>query len=264
MTTAELIQTFLAAYVGQALGYFAVVGLVFLITRRWFQSWMATRRIRTRGRRFDKAQLFHEIRHSLVVLALGTAQLLAIRELQARGLVSLPEDLGAWGPAGAVVGLLGLIVFNDLWFYAVHRLLHTRWLFKVVHSVHHRSVEVNPFSSYSFHVVEALLITCWVIPVVLLLPIPLPVIMAAQVIGLLNNVMAHLGHELLPHWWTRAPILRWSNTATFHALHHERFKGNYGLFSRVWDRLFGTELDGYELAFADAHSREANPVNPER
>jgi sterol desaturase/sphingolipid hydroxylase (fatty acid hydroxylase superfamily) len=254
VTAIELIATFLGAYVGQALGYFGVVGLVFLITRRWSGSWMESRRIRTRGRRFDNAQLAHEVRHSLVVLALGTAQLLAIGELQTHGVLSLLEDLGPWGPAGAAGWLLGLIVFNDLWFYVVHRLLHTRWLFKVVHSVHHRSVEVNPFSSYSFHLVEALLITGWVVPAALLLPIPLPVLMAAQVLGLLNNVMAHLGHELLPSWWTRAPILRWSNTATFHALHHERFKGNYGLFSRVWDRLFGTELDGYEAAFVDAHA----------
>ncbi|MFO7568127.1 MAG: sterol desaturase family protein [Enhygromyxa sp.] len=251
--TLEWITTFLAAYVGQVFAYFAVVGLVFLVTRRWLAARLQPRRIQTRRRRVDQAQLGHELRHSLVVLALGTAQLLVIRELQARGLLSLREDLGAWGSAGAVAALLGLIVFNDLWFYGVHRLLHTRWLFQRVHSVHHRSVDLNPFSSYSFHAVEALLLTGWLIPVALFVPLPLPVLMAAQVVGLANNVMAHLGHELLPSWWTRAPLLRWTNTATFHALHHQRFNGNYGLFSRVWDRLLGTELEGYEVAFADAH-----------
>jgi 3-ketosteroid 9alpha-monooxygenase subunit B len=45
------------------------------------------------------------------------------------------------------------------------------------------------------------------------------------------------------------PGLRWINTATFHSLHHTGFHGNYGLFTRVWDRLFGTELPGYERAF---------------
>ena len=249
----EWITTFVAAYLGQALGYFAVVALVFLITRRWLASWLARRRIVTRGRRFDTAQLVHEVRHSLVVLAIGTAQMLIIHELQTRGLLSLRDDLGAWGLPGAAAMLIGLIVFNDLWFYAIHRLLHTRWLYKRVHSVHHRSVDVNPFSSYSFHAIEALLITGWLVPAALFVPLPVAVLMAAQGIGLLNNVMAHLGHELLPSWWTRAPLLRWTNTATFHSLHHERFQGNYGLFTRIWDRLLGTELDGYELAFADAH-----------
>jgi sterol desaturase/sphingolipid hydroxylase (fatty acid hydroxylase superfamily) len=66
--------------------------------------------------------------------------------------------------------------------------------------------------------------------------------------------MAHLGFELFPRWWVRAPILRWSNTATFHSLHHQRYTGNFGLFTRFWDRLFGTELDDYESAFVAAHA----------
>jgi sterol desaturase/sphingolipid hydroxylase (fatty acid hydroxylase superfamily) len=248
------ITSFLTAYLGQAITYFAIVGLVFLVTHRWLAARLARRRIHTRGRRIDRAQLGHEVRHSLVVLALGSAQALVLFELRDRGLIELGSwGLGGWGLAGATAALLGLIAFNDLWFYAVHRLLHTRWLYKRVHAVHHRSVDVNPLTSYSFHGIEALLITAWLIPVAWLVPLPLPLLMAAQGVGLANNVMAHLGYELLPSWWIRAPLLRWTNTATFHALHHERFKGNYGLFTRVWDRLFGTELDGYELAFTDAH-----------
>lgn len=251
------IVEFLAAYLAQAVGYFAVVGLVFLITRRWSAQWLARRRIHTRGRRLDRAQLVHEVRHSLVVLALGSAQALAITRLGSLGLIEMPTELGGWGWGGAALLLVGLIAFNDLWFYAVHRSLHTRWLYKHVHAVHHRSVDVDPLSSYSFHALEAVLITGWVIPVMLVLPLPMPVVMAAQVIGLANNVMAHLGYELLPSGWLRIPLLRWTNTATFHALHHERFTGNFGLFSRVWDRLFGTELDGYEAAFEAAHRAAA-------
>jgi sterol desaturase/sphingolipid hydroxylase (fatty acid hydroxylase superfamily) len=269
-TFLSLVGGFAQTYLGQLLGYFAVVGVVFVVTRRWAASRLARRRIHTRGRRCDRAQLGHEVRHSLVVLAIGTLQLVVLLELQRRGLVELREGLGPWGVPGLVAGLVGLILFNDLWFYAVHRLLHTRWLYKRVHAVHHRSVDVNPFSSYSFHGVEALLLTGWLVPVALLIPIPLPVLMAAQVIGLINNLMAHLGYELLPTWWTRTPVLRWSNSATFHALHHERFQGNYGLFTRVWDRVFRTELDGYERAFAAAHAAadpvaaEMPPTQPER
>lgn len=267
-TILELLAMFLTTYLGQVVAYFSVVGLVFLVTRRWAAARLARRRIHTRGRRFDDAQLRHEIRHSFVVLAVGTAQLLAITTLEARGLLRFSEGLGPWGWPGAAAALFALILFNDLWFYGFHRLLHTRWMYQRVHLVHHRSVDVNPFSSYSFHLIEALLITGWIVPAALLVPLPMPVLMAAQVIGSLNNVMAHLGHELLPSWWIRAPLLRWSNTATFHALHHERFKGNYGLFTRIWDRLFGTELDGYELAFADAHQAadppESTPMHEQR
>jgi len=62
-------------------------------------------------------------------------------------------------------------------------------------------------------------------------------------------VMAHLGYEFLPRWLLRVPLLRWTNTATFHSLHHTRLNGNYGLHSRLWDRLFGTEVPDYEECF---------------
>lgn len=57
-----------------------------------------------------------------------------------------------------------LLLFNDLWFYGVHRLLHRPFLFKHIHSTHHRSRHVTPLSSYSFHVAEAMLVTAWLVP----------------------------------------------------------------------------------------------------
>ena len=240
------------AYLGQLLGFFALGATAWALTRR--SGWLDGRRIAVRGRPADAAQLRHEVLHSCVALAAATAQASVVMALHERGLVELPEGPGAWGAFGVVVGCAALVAFNDLWFYGVHRLLHTRWLFKHVHSVHHRSVDVSPFSSYSFHFVEAILLTGWIVPMLLLVPVPMPVLAVVQVVGLLNNLMAHLGYELLPRWWARTPLLRWSNTATFHSLHHTRFNGNYGLFSRVWDRVFGTELDGYEAAFEAAHA----------
>jgi sterol desaturase/sphingolipid hydroxylase (fatty acid hydroxylase superfamily) len=247
------ILSFLGAYVGQAVGTLALFGLIFLVTRRWAAGLLSGRRISTRGSGVDRSQLFHEVRHSLVVFAVGSAQAVMVQTLHESGGTKLIEGLGPWGLVGAIGSFLGLILFNDLWFYSMHRLLHTSFLYKHIHSVHHRSIDVNPFSSYSFHLIEAILVTGWVLPAALYIPFPMPVLMVTQVVGLANNLMAHLGYELLPRWWAGVPILRWSNSATFHSMHHTRFKGNYGLFSRVWDRLFGTELDQYEETFARAH-----------
>ena len=251
------ILSFLGAYVGQAVGTLALFGLVFLITRRWAARALEGRRIITRGSGSDRSQLFHEIGHTLVVFAVGTAQAMAVQTLHENGETKLIEGLGPWGLGGAIGAFVGLILFNDLWFYSVHRLLHSPFLYKHIHSVHHRSIDVNPFSSYSFHLIEAILVTGWVLPAAMFIPFPLPVLMFTQGVGLANNLMAHLGYELLPRWWVDVPILRWSNSATFHSMHHVRFKGNYGLFLRVWDRLFGTELDQYEETFARAHPPKA-------
>jgi sterol desaturase/sphingolipid hydroxylase (fatty acid hydroxylase superfamily) len=39
------------------------------------------------------------------------------------------------------------------------------------------------------------------------------------------------------------------NTSTFHNLHHTSLKGNYGLMTRMWDRLLDTEIEHYEATF---------------
>jgi sterol desaturase/sphingolipid hydroxylase (fatty acid hydroxylase superfamily) len=66
--------------------------------------------------------------------------------------------------------------------------------------------------------------------------------------------MSHLGYELLPPQWLRTPLLRWMNTSTFHNLHHTSPKGNFGLMSRFWDRMLGTELSHYETTFTERAS----------
>ncbi len=122
---------------------------------------------------------------------------------------------------------------------------------------------MNPFSSYSFHWVEGIILGGWILPVVCFVPIYMPMLGVLQGVGLANNVMSHLGYEFLPRSLVRVPILRWINTSTFHNLHHTSFRGNYGLMFRFWDRLLGTELENYELAFRErGGSVRATPDKP--
>ena len=49
-----------------------------------------------------------------------------------------------------------------------------------------------------------------------------------------------------------------TNTATFHSLHHTRSRGNFGLHTRLWDRLFGTEIADYERVFVERGGAEVS------
>jgi len=50
------------------------------------------------------------------------------------------------------------VLWNDVHFYAIHRLLHGRWLFQHIHREHHRAIRPTPFSTYAMHPIEALLL----------------------------------------------------------------------------------------------------------
>ncbi len=251
-----LLQNLLA----QSVGYFAVVGLLFLGVWRWGRERFRAARIPAPAR-LDAAQLRREVANTFVTFVAGTSSAGVVMALHASGRSALVATaVPAWELLAWVAGCL---VFNDAWFYGWHRLMHHPRLFRHVHAVHHKSVDVNPFTSYSFHGVEAFILGIWIVPVSMWLPLPLSALAALQIVGLANNVMAHLGYEFLPRWILRVPLLRWTNTATFHSLHHARFKGNFGLHSRVWDRLFGTEVPEYEEVFlargtrADVRAQDA-------
>jgi sterol desaturase/sphingolipid hydroxylase (fatty acid hydroxylase superfamily) len=235
-------------FVTQSVGYFVVVGLLFVVVWRWGQQRFAGARI-PGPRKFDGAQWRREVKNTFVTFVAGTTSAGGVIALHAAGYTRLDDAAVPWGTTLAWTA--GCLAFNDLWFYGWHRLLHTPALFARVHAVHHKSVDVNPFTSYSFHAFEAFILGLWIVPAAMVLPLPVSALGLLQVIGLANNVNAHLGYEFLPRWLLRVPLLKWTNTATFHSLHHTRLHGNYGLHTRLWDRLFATELPEYERVFVE-------------
>jgi sterol desaturase/sphingolipid hydroxylase (fatty acid hydroxylase superfamily) len=137
----------------------------------------------------------------------------------------------------------------DLYFYAVHRLMHVDVVYRWVHATHHRSTAPNPLTAFAFNPIEGGLTGGF-------LPIFLSVFEVHReslaLIGSfqpLMSIFVHCGHELLPRWWYRVPLTSWLLTTRFHDEHHRLPEGrNYGGFTTLWDRLFGTLSPGFQQA----------------
>ena len=63
----------------------------------------------------------------------------------------------AENPLWFVLALILLPVWSAFHFYWVHRLLHVPLLYRHVHSLHHRNVNIGPWSGFSMHPVEHLM-----------------------------------------------------------------------------------------------------------
>jgi Delta7-sterol 5-desaturase len=61
--------------------------------------------------------------------------------------------------------------------------------------------------------------------------------------------LGHCGYEIFPPWFLASPFGKFLNTPTHHALHHESFDANYGLYFNLWDRLMGTNHPEYASRF---------------
>lgn len=55
-----------------------------------------------------------------------------------------------------VVSIFLHIIFNEFFTYWIHRILHTNdYLYRKLHYIHHRSIDITPFASFSFHPIDS-------------------------------------------------------------------------------------------------------------
>jgi sterol desaturase/sphingolipid hydroxylase (fatty acid hydroxylase superfamily) len=177
-------------------------------------------------------------RRTYANLMLLAALAAACSALAARGWLQV--RLETPGPGRLAIEVVGLVVAFDAYFYALHRLLHTRWLMRRVHLVHHRAREVDVWSTIAMHPLELLLVAGFVPAATWLVPLHLASVAAAGTFLATSIVLGHTGWERLPGWWERTPLAPLLLPPRVHAAHHARLRCNYGATLTCFDRMFGT------------------------
>jgi lathosterol oxidase len=146
---------------------------------------------------------------------------------------------------------LATTIWAEIWHYASHRAFHLRAL-HWIHVEHHKSRLNSWLTAISFSFAEKLIFDIGML---------LPLVVANHFIGinfygvaawfigyLIINSYSHANFELKSnnynHWLGKV-----LTSTTYHSLHHSRYTNNFGLGTRILDRLFGTEWDDYEQVF---------------
>ena len=150
------------------------------------------------------------------------------------------SNIDQYGLGWLLLSIPLTVLVHDAYFYWIHRLMHLPGLYRKMHLTHHRSVNPSPWAAFAFHPLEAVL-EAGIIPILLIIMPLHPISFLGFVtVMLVFNVYGHLGYELFPAKLFHHPLGKWLNTAVYHNLHHEKFKGNYGLYFTFWDRWCGT------------------------
>ena len=157
-----------------------------------------------------------------------------------------------FSPAGfisSVATVLLLFVWVEIYFYYSHRLLHHPKLFWI-HRHHHQAMVMNPWTSLSFSFLERgiLLFGVTLLPAIFSqwIAFPLQAYTAYFLINYIMNVFGHLNAEVVPQTFVKSSFGKFFFTPTYHALHHIRYKGHFGLFTSALDKLHGTYFKDYE------------------
>jgi len=179
-------------------------------------------------------------------LILNTAVTLVGWALWREGVIHFRRE---WGPLVVALDLLVLAGGMDVAMYALHRLAHHRLLFTLLHRAHHLFDRPRPLTLFALNPAEALAFGGLWLAVVTVYDATWAGMSIYLALNVLFGLVGHLGVEPLPQRWLGTPALRWLTTSTFHAGHHQTPSTNFGFYTLIWDRLFGTLDPDYEARF---------------
>ncbi|MEM7377854.1 MAG: sterol desaturase family protein [Pseudomonadota bacterium] len=132
-------------------------------------------------------------------------------------------------------------LWSSFHFYWIHRLLHWPPIYKLAHSLHHRNINIGPWSGISMHPIETLMYFSS-LAIHFVVPSHMTHVLFHAYVQGLSPAFSHAGFESVVVG-ERRPMRAGD---FFHQLHHRHFNCNYGTAEMPWDRVFGSFHDGTE------------------
>lgn len=224
-----------------------VLGYVFF-KRRWFHRKIIARLPQS-------TEVWREVRYSaLSVLIFGLTAAATVGAAR-HGWTQMYWRIDTRGWAWFWVSIVLAIFLHDTYFYWTHRLMHSPRLFRWFHRTHHLSHNPTPWAAYAFDPLEAV-VQAGILPLAMTVmpmhPLAFALFMGWQIVF---NIIGHTGYEFNRRWLMDSWLGHFFNTPTNHIMHHEKMRGNYGLYFNFWDRLMRTNHADYEARFREVTSR---------
>lgn len=170
---------------------------------------------------------------SLFTIICNSFVLLLGAFLWKNGWIVLGENQSVIGIAAEIIALLLLM---DLLMYFFHYGAHSPLIYKILHRKHHEHVSTNFLSLFVLHPFET--IGFGFMMLVLLIGYDFSVISISiyLMLNLIWGTIGHLNREFFPASFDRLFV----GTTRFHNQHHLDESKNFGFYTSIWDRIFGT------------------------
>lgn len=144
----------------------------------------------------------------------------------------------------SLIDMFMLFFVMDFLMYVFHFLIHRSFLHQRIHAMHHEAINPQPIDLFVLHPIEALAFgTLWLC-VLLTTTFNGWAILLYLILNVVFGIVGHLGFEPLRK--TTSYTYRLSKllgTSSFHHGHHQDINCNFGFYTSIWDRLFGTFTD---------------------
>jgi Delta7-sterol 5-desaturase len=207
--------------------------------------------------RTSRVQWKREVKWSIVSATIFTILTTGCLWLYQQGFTKIYDDFEQYSIGYFSFTIVIMLIGYETYYYWLHRWMHLPGIFRIVHKVHHDSVETSVFTSFSFHPIEALLQFMFLPLFVILIPVHYYALAIVLTLWTISAVINHASVEIFPKKFHRHRIGRWLIGATHHDLHHKEFKTNYGLYFTFWDKWMKTESRNFNSRF-EANTRDGH------
>ncbi|MFC4817331.1 sterol desaturase family protein [Flavobacterium sp. GCM10023249] len=217
-----------------ALRFYAIAAGFYFLFYIWKSKKIATHKIQPEYP--ERKQLKKEFLLStstMLIYGLSASLLLFWYD---RGLTTIYTSVQPLGYCYLILSILYMICLHDCYFYWTHTLMHRVSFFYQFHKIHHQSHNLNPWSAFAFHPVEALL-SLGIMPLIIfIIPVhPLALLIFFTIVTV-YNIIIHLGYKIQSAGLSNGI----QNTAENHELHHREERYNFGLYFTFWDKIMKT------------------------
>lgn len=183
-----------------------------------------------------------EIMLALCTVGINTLVTFVGLLLWRQSIIQFRDEIGV----AVLLDFLFLVIAMDIAMYVLHRFAHHPLFFKLVHRVHHRYDNPRPLTLFVMNPLEALSFgVLWLLLVSLYNATWLGM-SVYLVFNVVFGLIGHVGVEPLTERWKTTPVIKYISTSSFHAGHHHDGNYNFGFYTLIWDRLFGTLEPDYE------------------
>jgi lathosterol oxidase len=137
-------------------------------------------------------------------------------------------------------------VWAEVYHYLLHRAIHWRSL-HFIHREHHLSRVTNAWTSISFSFYEEFFFALGMMGFLSLIswisPVSMYGVVGYYLLYFFTNTIGHANVEINAPRYMETFFGGIFTTSAYHAMHHARYVKNYGLLTRMMDRLFDSEWD---------------------
>ncbi len=145
--------------------------------------------------------------------------------------------LGDGGSVTMVISEAAALLFlMDLLMYFFHYTAHLPFVYKLLHGKHHEHVSTNYLSLFVLHPLECVGFGLMILVLLMGYDFSMVSVSIYLLVNLIWGTIGHLNREFFPASFDRLFI----GTTRFHNQHHLDETKNFGFYTSIWDRLFGT------------------------